>query len=51
VGIVGAFVGSFLLGLVGVSFAGWIGTFVMATLGALFLLALVGLFTRRRRFA
>jgi uncharacterized membrane protein YeaQ/YmgE (transglycosylase-associated protein family) len=47
VGIVGAFLGTFLFGLVGVAFAGLIGTFVTATIGAVVLLAVTGVLARR----
>lgn len=51
VGIVGAFLGYFLFSLVGMSFGGILGTLFTATIGALVLLAIVGLFTRRRTYA
>ena len=44
VGVVGAFLGPFLAGLLGISFAGFVGSLVIATIGAivfLFLLRLV----------
>jgi uncharacterized membrane protein YeaQ/YmgE (transglycosylase-associated protein family) len=49
VGILGAFVGGFLVGLVlpGNSF-GFIGTLIVATLGAVLLLALLRLVSGRR---
>lgn len=47
VGIVGAFLGSFLFGLAGVTFAGLVGSFVTATLGAVLLLAITGLMAKR----
>jgi uncharacterized membrane protein YeaQ/YmgE (transglycosylase-associated protein family) len=56
VGVLGAFVGTWLLGFLGVSFShsrvfgisfsGLLGTLVTATLGAIVLLLIVGLFTR-----
>lgn len=49
VGVIGAFVGSWLLGLAGVRWGGWLGMLVTATLGAIALLAIVSLFTSRRR--
>lgn len=48
VGVLGAFIGGFLLSLVGLAFAGWLGTFVSALIGAIALLGLVNLVTRRR---
>lgn len=47
VGIVGAFVGSFLLRAIGVSLgAGVVGYIITAVIGALVLLAIIGFFTR-----
>ena len=46
VGIVGAFLGAFLFGLMGVDLGGVIVTLFTSTVGALVLLAIVGLFTR-----
>ena len=44
VGIVGAFIASFLLPVVGLTFgAGWIGAIIRATIGAVILLALIRL--------
>lgn len=51
VGIVGAFLGYFLFALMGVTFGGLFGTLFTATVGALLLLAVVGLFSRRRTHA
>ena len=49
VGIAGAFLGYYLFSLLGIAtFGGLIGTLFTATVGALLLLAIVGLFTRRR---
>lgn len=44
VGVVGAYLGPFLAGLIGISFAGFLGSLVIATVGAivfLFLLRLI----------
>lgn len=48
VGVVGAYLGAFLFSLVGLSTAGgFIGALVVATIGAIVLLAIVGFFRRR----
>jgi uncharacterized membrane protein YeaQ/YmgE (transglycosylase-associated protein family) len=47
VGIIGAFVGYFVLGKLGISFGvGWIGSIVTAMIGAIIVLALVRLLRR-----
>jgi len=46
VGIVGAFIGGLLFSFAGLSFGGIIGTFFTALVGAIVLLAIVGLVTR-----
>jgi uncharacterized membrane protein YeaQ/YmgE (transglycosylase-associated protein family) len=51
VGIVGAFLGYFLFALMGVTFGGLFGTLFTATVGALLLLAIVGLFSRNRVYS
>jgi len=43
VGIVGAFVGGFAFGLLGISAGGMIGSLITATVGAVILLWIVGL--------
>jgi uncharacterized membrane protein YeaQ/YmgE (transglycosylase-associated protein family) len=52
IGIAGALVGGFLLSLIGVGEGGWIWTIIVATIGAIILLAiyrmLVGARTARR---
>jgi uncharacterized membrane protein YeaQ/YmgE (transglycosylase-associated protein family) len=52
IGVAGAFVGGFLLSLIGVGEGGWIWTIIVATIGAIILLAiyrmLVGARTARR---
>jgi uncharacterized membrane protein YeaQ/YmgE (transglycosylase-associated protein family) len=52
IGIAGAFVGGFLLSLIGMGEGGWIWTIIVATIGAIILLAiyrmLVGARTARR---
>jgi uncharacterized membrane protein YeaQ/YmgE (transglycosylase-associated protein family) len=46
VGIIGGFLGGWLLPLVGVNLGGWIGYLVTALIGAIILLAIVNLFRR-----
>ncbi len=48
VGIIGGLLGGFLLPMVGLSFAGWIGYLITALIGAIVLLAIVNLFRRGR---
>lgn len=47
VGLVGAFLGSFLAGALGIDYQGWIASLVAATIGAVVLLFLLGLVRRR----
>lgn len=46
VGVIGSYLGGWLLPKLGVSFGGSIGTFITAFIGAVILLALVGLIKR-----
>ncbi|MFZ5669888.1 MAG: GlsB/YeaQ/YmgE family stress response membrane protein [Pseudomonadota bacterium] len=46
VGLVGALIGSFLAGLAGVTYSGWLGSLVASVIGAVVLLYLLGLFKR-----
>lgn len=48
VGVVGAFLGAIVAGLLGVQFAGFWGSLAVSTVGAVLLLAIVGMFRRRR---
>lgn len=48
VGIVGAFLGAFIASALGVGFAGFWGSLLVSTVGAIVLLALVGMFRPRR---
>ena len=48
VGIIGAIIGKFVLGLLGVANAGWIMWFIAAVVGAVILLAIVNLVQRGR---
>ncbi len=48
VGVVGAFLGAFVASLLGVGFAGFWGSLVVSTIGAIALLAIVSMFRRRR---
>jgi len=49
VGVVGAFLGSFIAGMLDIEFGGILGSLLVATAGAIVLLFLLGLFTGRRR--
>ena len=42
VGVIGAYLGAFLFSLLGLDAGGWIGALVVATIGAIVLLAIVG---------
>lgn len=46
VGIIGGFLGGWLLPRVGLAFDGWIGYLITAFIGAIVLLLIVNLFTR-----
>ena len=48
VGVVGAFLGAFIASLLGVGFAGFWGSLVVSSIGAIVLLAIVSMFRRRR---
>lgn len=48
VGIVGAFLGAFVASALGIGFAGFWGSLIVSTVGAILLLALVGMFRGRR---
>jgi uncharacterized membrane protein YeaQ/YmgE (transglycosylase-associated protein family) len=47
VGIVGAFLGAFIANAVGFGFAGFSGSLIVSTVGAIVLLAIVGMFRGR----
>lgn len=47
VGVVGAFLGGFIARALGIGFGGFIGSLIIATLGAVLLLFLLGLIRRR----
>lgn len=49
VGVVGAFIGAFLAGMLGFDDYGFVGTLIVATLGAILLLAIVGMVRGRGR--
>lgn len=51
VGLVGGLIGNFVAGMLDIGVEGWIGTLIFATLGAVILLFIVGLFTRGRTVA
>ncbi|WP_018294956.1 GlsB/YeaQ/YmgE family stress response membrane protein [Mariprofundus ferrooxydans] len=46
IGVIGAFIGKFVFGFLGFSFAGAVGTLMAAILGAVILIFIVGLFKR-----
>ncbi len=48
VGVVGAYLGPFLAGMIGISFAGFLGSLVIATIGAIVFLFLLRLIKGRR---
>ena len=48
VGIVGAFLGAFVVGLMDIEFGGFLGSLLVSTAGAVLLLFLLGLIQRRR---
>ncbi len=48
VGLVGAFLGAWIASMLGVGFAGFWGSLAVSTVGAIVLLALVGMFRPRR---
>ena len=48
VGVVGALLGGFLAGLLGLGASGWIGSLLIATVGAVLLLAILGALKGRR---
>ncbi len=48
VGIVGAFLGAFIASALNIGFAGFWGSLLVSTVGAIVLLALVGMFRGRR---
>ena len=47
VGVVGALLGAFLAGALGIEFAGFWGSLLVSTIGAIILLAILGMFRRR----
>ena len=48
VGLVGGLIGNVVAGMLDIGVDGWLGTLIFATLGAVILLFIVGLFTRGR---
>ena len=48
VGVVGAFLGAFIASALNIGFAGFWGSLLVSTVGAIVLLALVGMFRGRR---
>jgi uncharacterized membrane protein YeaQ/YmgE (transglycosylase-associated protein family) len=47
VGVIGAFLGAFIASLLGIQFAGFWGSLIVSTIGAVVLLLIVGAFRRR----
>jgi uncharacterized membrane protein YeaQ/YmgE (transglycosylase-associated protein family) len=47
VGIAGALIGGFLARMIGFEFAGWVGSLIVSTIGAILLLFILGLVRRR----
>jgi uncharacterized membrane protein YeaQ/YmgE (transglycosylase-associated protein family) len=47
VGVVGAFLGAFLVGLAGIEFAGFWGSLIVSTIGAIVLLLIVSAFKKK----
>jgi uncharacterized membrane protein YeaQ/YmgE (transglycosylase-associated protein family) len=47
VGVVGAFLGAFIANAMGIAFAGFWGSLVVSAVGAIILLAILGMFRRR----
>jgi uncharacterized membrane protein YeaQ/YmgE (transglycosylase-associated protein family) len=47
VGVLGAFLGAFLAGMLGFEFAGFWGSLLVSAVGAILLLAIVGMFRGR----
>jgi uncharacterized membrane protein YeaQ/YmgE (transglycosylase-associated protein family) len=47
VGVVGAFLGAFVANAMGIAFAGFWGSLIVSAVGAILLLAILGLFRRR----
>lgn len=47
VGLVGSILGAFLAGILGLGASGWWGSLIVSTIGAVVLLAIVGLIKRR----
>ncbi len=48
VGVVGAFLGAFVASALGIGFAGFWGSLLVSTIGAILLLFIVGMFRPRR---
>jgi uncharacterized membrane protein YeaQ/YmgE (transglycosylase-associated protein family) len=46
VGLVGALLGSFVAGMLGIDFGGWVGSLIISALGAVLLLFILGLVKR-----
>lgn len=51
IGVIGAFLGAFIAGLLNISFAGFWGSLIVSAVGAIVLLWLYGMLKRRRTTA
>jgi uncharacterized membrane protein YeaQ/YmgE (transglycosylase-associated protein family) len=47
VGVIGSFLGAFIASMLGINWGGFIGSLVISTIGAIILLALLGLIKKR----
>ena len=47
VGVIGSFLGAFVASMLGINFGGFVGSLVISTVGAIILLALLGLIKKR----
>jgi uncharacterized membrane protein YeaQ/YmgE (transglycosylase-associated protein family) len=47
VGVIGSFLGAFIASMLGINWGGFIGSLVISTVGAIILLALLGLIKKR----
>jgi uncharacterized membrane protein YeaQ/YmgE (transglycosylase-associated protein family) len=51
VGLIGGLIGNWIASMLNIGISGWLGSLIFATIGAVILLFIVGLFTRRRTVA
>jgi uncharacterized membrane protein YeaQ/YmgE (transglycosylase-associated protein family) len=50
VGVVGALIGAFIAGVLGIAYNGWVGSLLVSTGGAILLLLLLGMIRRPRTY-